>query len=57
MPRKLRAHKERYDAEAELEAFTMVFTCGHDFFSETGLVDPVRRWKNAQPSSGHGALV
>jgi hypothetical protein len=44
MPRKLRAPKQRYDAKAELESFRMVFTCGHDFFSETGLVEPVHAW-------------
>ena len=44
MPRKLRAPKQRYDVEAELEAFSMVFICGHDFFNETGLVEPVHVW-------------
>src|SRR5262245_25029853 len=44
MPRKLRAPKRRYDVKAELESFKMVFECGHDFFSETGLIEPFRVW-------------
>jgi hypothetical protein len=53
MPRKLRTPKERYDAVAELEGFTMVFTCGHDFFSETGLVEPVHVWPpEKRPAAG-----
>ena len=44
MPRKLRAPKERYDAEAELSRFAMVFECGADYFGETGLIEPVHVW-------------
>ena len=44
MPRKFRAPKQRYDAKAELEAWSMVFETGHDFFGETGLIDPVHVW-------------
>ena len=50
MPRKLRTPKHRYDAKAELEAFTMVFTCGHDYFSETGLIEPVHVSMEERPA-------
>ena len=44
MPRKLRAAKYRYDAEAELKRFAMVFICGADYFSETGLPEACHVW-------------
>ena len=44
MPRKLRAPKQRYDAKAELEAWSMTFESGHDYFRETGFVEPVHVW-------------
>src|SRR5262245_33238350 len=44
MPRKLRAPKYRYDDKAEFEAFRLVFTCGHDFFFQTGLIESVHVW-------------
>ena len=42
MPRKLRTPKQRYDAKAELEAWSMSFECGTDFFGETGFPLPHR---------------
>ena len=44
MPRKLRAPKQRYDAKAELDAWSMTFECGTDFFRETGVTLPLHVW-------------
>ena len=41
MPRKFRAPKQRYDAKAELEAWSLPFECGVDYFRETGCVLPI----------------
>ena len=44
MPRKLRAAKERYDAEAEVERWSMMFECGADYFRESGVTLPLDIW-------------
>ena len=53
MPRKLRTPKQRNDTKAELDAWSMTFECGTDFFGETGLALPIvygRRKINWPPS-------
>ena len=44
MPRKLRTPKQRYDAKAELEAWSMTFESSHDYFRETGFLEAVHVW-------------
>lgn len=52
MPRKLRAPKQRYDAKAELDAWSLTFECGTDYFGETGFPLPHRvRPPEAQPAA------
>lgn len=49
MPRKQRHGKRRISPEAELEAWSQVFDCGHDFFGE--LADILDLGQQAPPNS------